>query len=396
MKNLKVLGLGFFLVLTNLVIAQEKKVYQDFSAELKFDEQFFFNEPLYEGQHRNYFSGALQPEYIVEWDDDSQTFKVVLFGRLDQYDNRRTHFDIRELYWQKVKGSTEFSIGLKKVFWGVTESSHLVDIINQTDVVESFDGEEKLGQPMVHVSQFTNFGILDFFYLPYFRKPTYPGQEGRLRTPFVLDSDEFNFHNGRSEWYPSFAARYSNSVGPFDLGLSYFHGIGREPIVADLTTFNPQFAQINQIGFDIQATTGPVLWKYESILRQNDILDMFALVAGFEYTFGNVFNTGADVGIVAEYLYDDRDELAFNSLQNDVFTGVRLGFNDIQSTDFLFGTIVDLEHSTKLISVEGSRRVGNSWKVELEARLFRDVDQVELLYFFRQDSFAKATISKFF
>ncbi len=396
MKKLSIYFLSLGVLFGFDSLAQEQKVYQDFSAEVKLDELYFFDESIYEGQHRNYLSGAFQPEYSVEWDNDSQTFKVVLFGRVDQHDRRRTHFDIRELYWQKVKGNTEISIGLKKIFWGVTESAHLVDIINQTDVVESFDGEEKLGQPMIHISQFTGFGIFDVFYLPYFRKPVYPGLEGRLRTPFVLNAEDFAFNDNKSEWYPSFAARWSNALGPFDLGFSYFHGIGREPVVADLTSFNPQFARINQFGMDIQATTGPMLWKYESIIRKNDILDMFALVAGVEYTFGNVFNTGADVGLVAEYLFDDRDELSFSSMQNDLFAGVRLGFNDTQSTDFLIGTIIDLEHSTRLISMEGSRRIGDSWKVELEARLFREVDSEELLFFFRRDGFAKATISKYF
>ena len=37
------------------------------------------------------------------------------------------------------------SIGLGKVFWGVTEFNHLVDVINQTDLVEGIDGEAKLG-----------------------------------------------------------------------------------------------------------------------------------------------------------------------------------------------------------------------------------------------------------
>ncbi|MDD7885073.1 hypothetical protein [Flavivirga sp. 57AJ16] len=42
----------------------------------------------------------------------------------------------------------------------MTESNHLVDIINQTDAVETFDGEEKLGQPMVQLSWGTDNIIL--------------------------------------------------------------------------------------------------------------------------------------------------------------------------------------------------------------------------------------------
>ena len=131
-------------------LAQEGDTYKEFTLELKGDYRYFFNEGEYAGQKEHYLSIAVQPEYFIEWKDGKYSFKFTGFARLDQHDNRRTHADIRELYWQYVEGSSELSIGLKKVFWGVTESSHLVDIINQTDAVESFDGEQKLGQPMIH------------------------------------------------------------------------------------------------------------------------------------------------------------------------------------------------------------------------------------------------------
>ena len=82
------------------------------------------------------------------------SIKFVGFARLDQYDDRRTHADIRELYWQTYNNNWEFSFGFKKVFWGKTESVHLVDIINQTDAVESFDGEAKLGEFMAQATYF--------------------------------------------------------------------------------------------------------------------------------------------------------------------------------------------------------------------------------------------------
>lgn len=61
---------------------------------------------------------------------------------------------------------------------------------------------------------------------------------------------------------------------------------------------------------------------------------MFALVGGFEYTFGNVGGSGLDIGVLGEYLYDDRDELSLSGLQSDDFTGVRLGFNDLGIPSF--------------------------------------------------------------
>lgn len=389
------------LCLPALLQGQEKQgkpgVYQEFSGYVGFDYRYFFNDGLYDGQKRSYPSLVIQPEYLYEWNNGDDRLKFIGFGRFDR-DSRRTHFDIRELYYQKVKGNWEVSLGLKKIFWGVTESAHLVDIINQTDFVESFDGEEKLGQPMAQFSYTSSIGTFDFFYLPLFRKRVFPGNRGRLRTPFIINESDVPFESAAEETRPSFAARWSTYTGPFDIGVSHFYGTGREPVftVTDQGDVQFQYGVINQTGVDIQATTGPVLWKLESIVRTNDLQDMWALAAGIEYTFFDVAGKGFDIGIVSEYLHDDRGLLSLSSLDNDLFTGVRLAFNDVQSTDFLIGGIFDLDKSTRLWSVEGSRRFGDSWKAEIEMRLFDNVDQREFLSFVRQDSFMQFSINKYF
>ena len=378
----------------------DQKVYTDFSAELKLDYRQFLEDGLYDGQKNSYLSLAFQPEYEAEWQGGKYSFKFTGFGRIDQHDSRRTHFDVRELYWQMVKGNWELSVGSKKVFWGKTESIHLVDIINQTDQVESFDGEQKLGQPMLHYSYLTNVGIFDLFYLPYFRTRQFPGRNGRLRFPIVLDGGDLPYESSAEEYQPGFAGRWSHYIGKFDIGVSHFYGTGREPIIRDFSNFDLIYGVINQTGIDIQVTTGPMLWKFESINRTNDFQDMFALAAGFEYSFYNIANSGMDIGILAEYLYDDRDELALSGLQNDIFAGSRIAFNDVQDTEILFGAIFDLERSTKLISMEANRRIGESWSFDVEARIFADVDNdidpPEAFYFLRDDSFLQFSISKFF
>lgn len=385
----------FFLLLSQLSYSQEKN-YSDFSLKLSAEDRFFFKEGLYEGQKRNYLSVSAQPEYTVQWDDEKFLFKVTLFGRWDQHDQRRTHADIRELYWQMVKSNHELSIGLKKIFWGVTESAHLVNIINQTDVVESFDGEEKLGQPMIHYSYQSNVGTFDLFYMQYFRKPKFPGKNGRLRTPFLITDDLIQFESDLEEYRPEVAFRWSHYIGKFDFGISHFYGTSRQPLIKDLEDFQPIFAVINQTGVDVQATTGPVLWKAEAIFNRNDILNFTALAAGFEYTFGNVNGKGLDIGMLGEYLYDSRDNLSLNSLQNDIFAGTRFAFNNTQDTQLLAGVIVDLQRNTQLASIEANQRLGESWKVELEGRFFINASKKEFIYFMRDDSFMRLVINKYF
>lgn len=400
---------AFFLLFTVVAKAQQndttpkKKSYiTDFSLEVNAENRFYVFEPLYNGQERNYLSAAIQPEYLIESSNGKHSFKVNLFARVDQYDDNRTHADVRELYYQYVASKWELSVGVKKVYWGVIEAIHLVDIINQTDQVESFDGEQKLGQPMLHFSYLSNIGTFDVFYLPYARKRQFPARGGRLRFPAlngeIVDRDNFDIDSDIEEFHPSAAIRWSHYFGPVDIGVSNFYGVGREPLFTGLGTANPSFFYpiINQTGFDIQATTGAFLWKFESIYRYAEQQDFAALAVGAEYTFSNIKNKGIDIGVITEYLYDERGDLAISNMDNDIFMGARIALNDVQSTEFLAGAIIDIYKSTTFYSVEASRRLGNSWKVEVEARFFQDVSTRDFAYFFRDDDFVQLKLSKFF
>lgn len=395
----------FLLVLLlsqDFVKAQEKeeeKVFHDFGLEIAGEYRYFFDAPLFEGQKSNFPSIAFTPEYTLDWNAGYESINFTGFFRIDR-DSERTRWDIRELYYQKAQNNWELSIGLKKIYWGVTESNHLVDIINQTDQVESFDGEDKLGQPMFQFTLSTNkFGSFDFFYLPYHRKRTLSGKKGRLRFSIIIDKDDVAYQSNAEEWRQDFAFRWSHYFGSFDIGLSHFYGNGREPLFTfdQAGNINAFYPVINQTGLDLQVTHNAFLWKFESIYRTSNAQDFFALVAGVEYTFNNIDGNGLDIGVLGEYLYDDRDGLALNSLQNDVFFGSRIAFNDTQDFSILIGGIADLENSSKIFSIEASRRIGSSWKAQLEARIFSNIDADEsILSNFKEDSFLRFTLSKFF
>jgi len=151
----------------------------ELSGFVAVEQRLFFHDPLFPDQKHNNGSFALQPEYYHEWETGS-SFILVPFARFDSQDSERTHFDIRELNYLWLTDNWEMRMGIGKVFWGVTEFVHLVDIINQTDLVESPDGEEKLGQPMVQLSIARDWGVLDLFVLPGFRERTFPGKKGAL------------------------------------------------------------------------------------------------------------------------------------------------------------------------------------------------------------------------
>ncbi len=335
----------------------------------------FFEDPAFPGQHSSYLSLVGQPEWYHEIDAGSQSFRFVPFGRIDQYDDRRTHWDIRELSWTLVADRWESTVGISKVYWGVTEAVHLVDIINQTDLVENLDGEDKLGQPMIKLSLVRQAGTLDLFVLPGFRERTFPGPEGRPRLPLDIDVETPLYESAAGERHVDFAVRWFQFLGAWEIGLSHFRGTTREPrfVVMPGAGGRPDrirllYEVIDQTGLELQGAYGSNLWKLEAINRFGQGERFAALDAGFEYTLVGVGDTAIDVGVLGEYLWDERGDDAIGGFQNDLLVGARLTFNDVQSTQLLAGLIFDLEGGGNRYNLEASRRLGDQWLLSLEAR----------------------------
>jgi len=344
---------------------------------------------------------VLQPELYSSWHGgyESVTFKP--YWRLDQNDPERTHFDLRELFWEKAERLWELRVGIRRVFWGVTESRHLVDIINQTDLVENPDGEEKLGQPMVNASLILRWGTIDLFALPGFRERTFPGAKGRLRIGPVIDVKNPLYESHHKERRIDWAARWTNTLGDWDLGLSHFTGTSRDPGVTPVTKgteifFRPVYGVIDQTSIDVQATKGGWLLKGELISRGGQGDRFTALDAGFEYTLGNIQSSGIDIGLLTEYLYDDRARNAPGPFEDDIFLGVRLAFNDVQSTEMLAGVIRDRDTKDSFWQLEASRRLGDRMKLTVEGQIFGELSAQSPLYDLRRDDYLQADVSLFF
>ena len=360
----------------------------------------FTDDPLYASQSSNpQFSAAVEPEWYWSWNDGSDSIAFKPFARGDSEDSERSHGDIRELFWLRAADTWELGVGISKVFWGVTESQHLVDIINQTDLVESPDGEDKLGQPMVRFTVIRNWGVLDFFWLPYFRARTFPGVNGRLRGALPFDTDNELYESSAEEGHQDFALRWSHSVGLWDVGVSWFEGTAREPnfVPNPAGTLTPYYPQISRAGLDAQLTAGSWLWKLEATYQDSNVQDFGAAIGGFEYTVVGLFGSAFDLGWLMEYSWDSRGEDAISGFQNDLFLGGRFTFNDEASTELLFGVISDQDYSGSYAGfLEASRRFGEATKVYLEARFFESDDPIDPLFQIRQDSFVELTVEYYF
>lgn len=377
----------------------------DLAGSVLLETRLFLSDPAYVGQDDAAVSPsvALAPELTVELEGGRDRFSLIPFLRIDAHDDRRTHADLREANWLHLGDGYDLVVGLDKVFWGVTESRHLVDIVNQTDLVEDIDQEDKLGQPMVQVQLDRDWGVLQGFVMPVFRERTFPGDKGRFRGPLPI-ADDAVYQADAEQYHPDLALRWSHTFGGLDIGISQFHGTSREPrLLAEPrgggTELVPHYDLIDQTGLDAQYTSGTWLWKLEAIARFGQGNGFAATVAGFEYTLYQLAGSDADLGLLLEHLYDGREEdgdAPLTVFQNDVFVGTRLTLNDEPDTTLLAGAIVDAEDGSLTLSLEASRRIGSDLKVELEARLFPEVAREDPLYGIRRDDAVTLRVSRYF
>lgn len=402
---MKFLKQGIIVGLTVFSLSGQLLASTSWDGSIELEQRYFWENEAGEIKNRGQTSARLLLEVFHEWNEGDDNVVFEPFLRLDEQDSERTHGDVRQLIWTHLGENYEFSAGLGRVFWGVTESQHLVDIINQTDGVENIDGEDKLGQPMLRYQYFHDLGTVEAFVLPYFRTRTFAGPNSRLSGGIAVDNNREAYESSKEEEHVDYALRYSNTIGDWSVGLSWFEGTSREPDLFRL--FNPQsltttpyYPQISQFGADVQLTTDAWLIKLEAINRSFDDAvyeDFAAATVGAEYTFTGIFGSIYDLGVLAEYSWDERGVSATSLFQDDLFVGARLAFNDMSSSEMLFGISKDLEFDgSKAVFIEAATRLAPTMTANIELRYFDSNQPQDLLFRFRRDSFIQIGLEYYF
>ncbi len=407
-------GLALSLFAAFSAAAQAADIEVELSGRFSIESRLYPDSAQHPGQRSHASGFTAKPELYAE-DEEGRSITVSPFFRYDSADPRRTHADLREafllLYGEAGDGEWELRLGVDRVAWGVAEVRNIVDIVNQTDLVEHPDEKTKLGQPMAHGTWSADWGALELFLLPWHRERTYPGRAGRLRSGLVVDNDRATYDSAAEERHMDWAVRYTGSFGLVDLGVSYFDGQSREPSLRPqfvlqgqqfvATALHPHYEKIRQFGLDAQLTTGPWLFKLEAIRRlgasnrpsqahpfgEED--DFGAWILGGEHTLYSVFDTEAEITLLAEWHWDGRGpERATNAFENDLFLAVRLALNDVEGTEFTLSVAEDLDHAGRVFGIEAKTRLNDNWSFELEGTAFHGVGwRGDALYDVRRDTY---------
>lgn len=326
------------------------------------------------------YSASATLDYSADFRGGLDTLRLKAFGRWDSDDSQRTHADLRELSWTHVFAgegdSWQLQAGVGQVFWGVVEFNHLIDIVNQTDLVEGPDGEEKLGQPLLSLTHIRDWGTLELFVLPRFRKRLFPGLDGRLSLALPIDTRATRYESGAEENRVDGIVRLSTLLGGLALDVYHFNGTRRTPrfeagVRGAQNVLVPVYDTVKRTALAAQANSGNTAFKLEALHQRGGPKSYWAGVFGLEHSFVGALGGTADVGAVLEYHYDSRGGGAFDSVfERDLALGARLAANDVNDSQALLGLVWDTKSQERAVLLEASRRLNDQWSLELESRWF--------------------------
>ena len=337
-----------------------------------------------------------QGTFIVYFQNDAAKITMKAVGRYDDKDNKRTYFDLQKFKYEYFLDNATLSVGNDIIFWGVNESFHVVDIVNQSNIAENLAGTKKLGQPMLTLSIYEEIGDISIYIMPYFRERIFPGSNGRPRYASEIDENSVTFESSKKEKKVDFAIRFSKVIDDFDIGISHFRGNARDPeLVVNQSTLklDPYYPILSQTSIDIQATKESWLYKLEALIGKIESENHIRTGGGIEYTFYGINDTAQDLGIVAEYLFDDRSNNPFN---NEAAFAIRWNKNDINSTAILAGAYLDLRGDSNRFFCEYEKRLKDDVKLFLDASINGHINSKDFTYAFNDDSNLTIKIAKYF
>lgn len=325
---------------------------------------------------------------VVELGGGASRLAIEPFLLLDPAGGR-TLFDLPELAWTATWEDWGIEIGSAVVVWGVTESTHLVDVLNQRVPRSTTRGYQRLGQPMVSGTWFTGSGAVEAFLLPGFRERPYAGRAGQVWSELRIDDASSRGEERHGRHAVDWAVRWSYAAGQWDLALSHFSGRSRDPEFDEgrgtdgTPVSRPVYPLVDQTGIELQWTRVGWLVKLEGLARSGGPERYGALAGGVEYALAD------HLSFFMEYTFDSRGSRATTSLEHDAFVGGRLLTHE---AELEAGLYIDPGSGNRIGRAAVRRRLIERLSVALEARCFWGQGAREPPHALRQESFLSLTL----
>ena len=227
----------------------------------------------------------------------------------DKDDKNRKYLKLNEIYIKYEAEDHEISVGKDIRFWGSLELYNLTDIYNKKNTLnDPYDKDKKLGAKNITLNKYfenedeLSITIANETYDKYIK---YSGSRDEVDFSFVVQNDDKFF------------------------------------------TYNTMVKD-------------DTLYKLEYLYNFKNS-NYYEFGSGIEHTLYGIVDK-KDLGLIVEYYKSDNKIL---QNQDDIFAGVRVTFNDIDSSDIVAGTIKDLDTNNYSYSFEYNTRFFDKFKTKI-------------------------------
>ncbi|QEW22487.1 hypothetical protein LA6_004712 [Marinibacterium anthonyi] len=401
-------------------------VAQDFTYGGSFETtlRYYPEDGLLPGETEQGFAPIINGEFNTRTELDFGTVVFEVSG-LYNTETGEGYADIPRGYFQYFGEGWDVLVGSNIEYWGVSESTHVVDSINQRYVIDQTVDYISLGQPMVNLNLGVGFNsTLSLYGLLYFRDRAQPNAATRFRSPFLMSNADAVYEEGNGRNL-DFAARFRTSFsalgGGMDLAVSFFDGTNRAPstlpnvcvlpggafdrancadlVYADLEGVKaiPYYAKLRRYGLESVYSRGDLQLTFEAAVSQSLDETYYSTITGAQYSFGGIGPTGDTIVAVMEYLHDNRSIIQpLTIYDDDVFFGFAYSGNDVNGTAVRGGMYYDVNTDAKIYTASWSRRIGDALRLEVAGFSVNSGGTGDPIAFAQDDDFLQVSLAYFF
>ena len=300
-----------------------------------------------------------------------------------EHETQRTFARLDELYLKYDYGDSSVLIGKSIKYWGALELRNIVDVFNPNELRDDLFKTNRLGVWNTSYSYYTDSGELSIVL-----KLKEPEQKMAAFSyvyyvfPSSVSYDE-NLVTTKDTNSPSLYITYSGSTDTqyaLDYAFIYEHGYDSQRYFSQLSHQRGSYVQnayvVDKFMTYNTLVLGSTLVKLEALytkVSDTELIGDYSHIAfGFESALDD-FEDGSTLSVLSEYykytVYEDdtyTDLELFESMQDDLFIGLRYVLNNADDTEIVGGIIHDLEYDEQTYYMELESRVADYFKVALD------------------------------
>ena len=339
-------------------------------------------------KHSNSFTAKQTLE--LRYTKDELSILARLYAQVAYYDflrkedeTERTFARVDELYIKYDLDDSTLQAGKSIKFWGALELRNIVDVFNPNELRDDLFKTNRLGVWNASYSYYTDSGELSLIV-----KVAEPDQK-MAGFPYVyyvfpkVVTYNDDLRTSKNEHRPSVYLMYNGTTDTeyaIDYAFIYESGYDSQRYFSlrlnQPSTYVQNAYLVDKFMTYNTLVVGATLLKLEALYvivpDEEPISDYSHIALGVEHSLDD-FDEGTTLSLISEYYkyrtYEDgkyTDLQLFESMQDDIFLGMRYALNNTDDTEIVGGVIHDLEYDEQIYYAELGSRIGDSFKVEID------------------------------